>query len=775
MSDLKSVLPGKHYHFVGVGGMGMAPLALFLRSAGYTVSGEDDNFHPRLFQLLKESGVSFGKMSEGQSMDGVVYSNAIPAHHETLQFAQSQNIECVRRGEFLARLSNQFNSIVIAGSHGKTTTCGMLIAALKQMGVEFSYIQGGLFAEDCLPPANYNSGTDWLVLEVDESDGSIHHFEPYHCVLVNVDWDHSDFYKTQGNLLETFSALLSRTRNTVFVNEDCEQSLKLKYEGVPEKRLSFGSTGDYRLNRFSSDVLQAGGDFGTMKLKVPFEEEFNVQNAVAALSVIHQLCGKLDESVLEDFPGIWRRQEVLFRDETLRIVEDYGHHPTEIRSLLESLTRNETDLIVVFQPHRFSRTLQFKQAFCEALSTVNKLIVMEVYGAGEAPIMGGTGRDLLALFAEQFPDVDTLFCKDGDEVLSTLSQLNIHSGTLLFLGAGDIQNVANNYVASTHKVSTIYNMSPFAHTGELSSPDVLKTDEALSLKTTLRVGGVARYYAEPETVTDLQWLLKKAKKAGLPVFFLGRGSNLIIPDEGIDGLVIRLNRERFQKLEQLEDGRIVAGCGVRLKELCGLTRKLGYGGFEFLEGIPGSVGGSLKMNAGAMGGAMSDVISAVVLMSYEGEVRTIDLEQLNFGYRHCGELDNAVALKVVFRAGLPTASDKIQEIMNEYQCSRKSTQPRRPSSGCSFKNPEGSFAGKLIDECGLKGLYVGDAEVSSVHANFIINRGGATATDVIQLINKIRQIVYTKTGYELEPEVILFGDSWSSKLEKLTKQSCTTP
>jgi UDP-N-acetylmuramate--alanine ligase len=161
-------------------------------------------------------------------------------------------------------------------------------------------------------------------------------------------------------------------------------------------------------------------------------------------------------------------------------------------------------------------------------------------------------------------------------------------------------------------------------------------------------------------------------------------------------------------------------------------------------------------------------------MNYRGDISNISEEDLHFGYRHCMELSDAIGLAIVCKTGDASTIQTIQHTMDAYQSSRKESQPRLPSAGCSFKNPEGSAAGRLIDQSGLKGFSVGGAEVSDVHANFIVNRGTATASDVMTLINELRKKVYQKTGYELEPEVILFGDKWENYLDQLPKRSCTS-
>jgi UDP-N-acetylenolpyruvoylglucosamine reductase len=238
-----------------------------------------------------------------------------------------------------------------------------------------------------------------------------------------------------------------------------------------------------------------------------------------------------------------------------------------------------------------------------------------------------------------------------------------------------------------------------------------------------------------------------------------------VPDEGVAALVLRLAGREWQRFDVRADGRVEAGAGLRLKELCGLAAARGLRGFEFLEGIPGTLGGALRMNAGAMGGWMFDLVDAVRLALRDGTVRTLRRHELHVAYRDCRELADAVALGAVLRpisAGVPTA--EIQAQIASFQMRRQATQPRDPSAGCMFKNPPNDSAGRLIDSLGLKGERVGDAEVSPVHANFIVNRGRATAADVLALMRRVRERVKAAHGIELEPEVMLYGRDWRDVL-----------
>ncbi len=298
----------------------------------------------------------------------------------------------------------------------------------------------------------------------------------------------------------------------------------------------------------------------------------------------------------------------------------------------------------------------------------------------------------------------------------------------------------------------------------LSAEAKLRREEPLAAKTTMRVGGAARVYAEPAGIEDLATLLKAAKAAGVAVFSLGRGSNVIVPDEGVDGLVVSLAHPGWASFAPRERGRVWAGAGLRLKNLCGLAAKAGLTGFEFLEGIPGSVGGALRMNAGAMGGWMFDVVEEVQAMTLEGELKTWARDAMRVSYRNCVELQAAIAVGALLRPMAQTDAEAVNRQIDVYRRKRQESQPREPSAGCIFKNPTGNSAGRLIDECGLKGARVGDAEVSPVHANFIVNRGKATGEDVLELVRRVRAKVKEQRGVELEPEVLLYGKEWGDVL-----------
>jgi UDP-N-acetylenolpyruvoylglucosamine reductase len=290
----------------------------------------------------------------------------------------------------------------------------------------------------------------------------------------------------------------------------------------------------------------------------------------------------------------------------------------------------------------------------------------------------------------------------------------------------------------------------------LSAGAVVRAHEPLAKRTTLRVGGPADLYVEPANEQDLAALLHFVAESKMPFFILGRGSNLLVKDSGFRGVAISLANAHFSRIEPCSSG-LVCGAGARLKQVAIVARRQGLSGMEFLEGIPGSVGGALRMNAGAMGGAMFDAVELVRLMDFKGKIAEKSARDLVVEYRACKTLKTNIALSAVLR-GKAASPEAIEARMNQFSRKRWQSQPAAPSAGCMFKNPPSIPAGKLIEELGLKGTRVGAAVVSQEHGNFIVNEGKATARDVLELIALIQHRAREERQIELQTEVEIIGD-----------------
>ncbi len=772
--------PRENVFFLGLGGMGMAPLALYLNEAGCCVRGCDDHWREPVRQLLARRGIAATPCVElPANVSRVVYSSAIAAGHPLLSAARARGIHTLRRGEMLAEAVRGRKLIAVVGSHGKTTTTALLIHALRAAGHEFDYLLGALFTDPETPPARH-AAASWIAAEVDESDGTIDNFSPEITVAVNFDWDHADRYRTEAELEATFVNLFRRTRQFVLIPQwDARLRRLAELAGTPFR--TFGPEGDFSVRASGDDGshqrLALNGVFKKTVVEVPLGGEFNAANAAAALAAAHSAFGEIPAEPFGGYRGVSRRQDVLLRRPGLAVYADYAHHPTEIAALLRNLrARAAGRLLVAFQPHRYSRTKQFAADFAAALGAADAVFLLPVYAASEAPLPEGMSAAILA--AAPAGEGKFSSCASfGELEKSLLRSLAGQSGetTIAFVGAGDIDEFASTFVRQLTENTSMPQSNAIHPAGKLDWFDVLRPrlhadtiarrDEPLADKTTLGVGGPASFYAEPANAEDLARLLAAAQAAEVPVFCLGRGSNLIVADTGYPGLVIRLTHANWKSLRLEGTDKIFAGAGVRLKELCGFAARHGLAGLEFLEGIPGSVGGSLRMNAGAMGGWIFDVVEQVEFVSAAGESRQGVRGEFHPGYRQCPELLEAIATGAVFRPSAGGPPEEIRQRMEAYAAKRRLSQPRERSAGCLFKNPPNGHAGKLIDEMGLKGRRVGAVEVSTVHANFIINHGGGTATDALTLARQVRNEVRARSGIELEPEVLLLGATWAEVLQ----------
>jgi UDP-N-acetylmuramate dehydrogenase len=298
-------------------------------------------------------------------------------------------------------------------------------------------------------------------------------------------------------------------------------------------------------------------------------------------------------------------------------------------------------------------------------------------------------------------------------------------------------------------------------------------DESMARHTTFKIGGPADALARPQNETQLRRLVQWAGQNGIPYLVLGGGSNLLVRDGGIRGVVICLSAMAAGVQWRLSPPRVVitAGAGVPTKRLCALALKQGWQGMNFALGIPGTVGGAVLMNAGTAQGSMSDVLSAVTVMTGSGETERITCDRLQFQYRGLQwppHIQPGVGQTIVTAVELRLATanrDRVRRKATLLMRARVRKQPAwQPSAGSFFKNPSARMpAGRLIDEAGLKGLRVGRAQVSPRHANFIINRGNATAGEVIDLVEQIQKKVNARFGIVLQPEVRIVGEETSKK------------
>ncbi len=287
------------------------------------------------------------------------------------------------------------------------------------------------------------------------------------------------------------------------------------------------------------------------------------------------------------------------------------------------------------------------------------------------------------------------------------------------------------------------------------TPSKLRFEEPLSKHNYFGIGGNAAAYFEVSTIDELAYVAQLQKRSRVPVAIIGRGSNLLVNDAGYPGIVIRLIG-KFNRLD-FHENRVDVGAGVSLPRLSKMAASHGLSGVEFGLGIPGSVGGALIMNAGAWGSSFGDLVEHVQVMTDEGELVDVSHDDAEFSYRHSG-LKSYFCVTGATLTLTPCDAQEVDDLMQDLYNQKITSQPfAEENAGCMFKNPPGHSAGKLIDECGLKGHRIGGAEVSKIHGNFILNLDDATAHDVLSLVRHIQAHVKQERGVDLEMEVQLLG------------------
>lgn len=287
---------------------------------------------------------------------------------------------------------------------------------------------------------------------------------------------------------------------------------------------------------------------------------------------------------------------------------------------------------------------------------------------------------------------------------------------------------------------------------------IVKIDEPMRKHTNFKIGGIADVFVIAKNIEEIKCVIKFSKENNILLTILGNGSNVLVSDKGIRGIVLQVGTKEI-KIEKQKNALVEVEAGVMLGALAQVLLKQSISGFEFAAGIPGSIGGAIRMNAGAYGGEMKDIVKDVTVLNEKGEISVLTNEECEFSYRHSRFTDSKeIVIKVTLKLPLGNEAE-IKAKMDEYDQSRREKQPLNlPSAGSTFKRGSDFITAKLIDECGLKGYTSGDAQVSTLHAGFVVNLGNATAQDVLNVVNHVKQVVLEKTGKQIELEVELLGE-----------------
>lgn len=749
-------------HLIGVAGSGMNGIAEILLQLGHRVSGSD-RVSSKETERLIEHGLHFTSPHTSACVGGVdlvIYSSAIKLGNVAYDAASEAGTTMIRRADALAAILNGRRGIVVAGTHGKTTTSSLTAHMLRIGGMRPGYYVG---AEIPLLGTNAQVEPDmgYFVAEGDESDGTLVNYHPEHTILLNIEEEHLDFYSGLDQINAVFGQLCDQTSGTIYyckadkhsaamcanrdntVSYGWDASCDIYAEGVTFNR---------RATQFS--VTRNGKDLGEFVLGVPGNH--NVLNALAAISLAQDL-GVDDDAIreaLKTFHGARRRFEARYRSDRFSLIDDYGHHPTEIEATLGAgKAIDPKRLLVLFQPHRYSRTLRLRDEFGKAFWMADSVVVSGIYPASEQAIEGVTGLMIVDSIEENAKakelDVTGKYVESLKQARLAIGNMLRPGDMVLTLGAGNVHECATPLARDMATLDALIDAS-----GE--NDICARLYEPMRRHTTILIGGPAQFWFEPTTFDEFAGIVRYCRENGIPVRVVGRGSNLLVRDGGIPGVVLHPTGGEFTQTK-VTAMRIVAGVGTRFKKLTAVAREAGIHGFEWMEGIPGNVGGGLRMNAGAMGWSTFDNVVSVLVLNKEGVLEWRPGSKMEANYRNVPELTEEFALAATFE-GTAGEPDVIAAEIERSRAHRKSSQPIAASAGCIFKNPEECPAGKLVDELEMKSVSVGNAQVSDIHGNFIVNTGGAKASDVLGLIDKIKVKAKQERNIEMHTEVQIIGE-----------------
>ena len=670
-------------HFLGIGGVGMAGVAFLLKVQGRAVSGCDLYSTPRT-HWLEANGIPVAIGHDASHVTSAVkeliVTPAVPPDNPELAAAHAAGITVRSRGEVLASLVNAADGVAVCGTHGKTTTATFATRLLRNLGAAPSWCIGG--ETGTIPVAG--TGTGPLVVEADESDGTLALYRPHTLVLNAVDFDHLEHFNSKEDYFNCYRTVIRQTTGTVIVCADHPQALALVREAHSENIVTFG---------FAPNAQVNAADWPS----IPVLGRHNVANALAAIAVAlsrgftrEQIAAALPDAV-SALPD--RRFEMVAESNGVRVYTDYAHHPAELKCAID-MARSlcPTRLRVLFQPHRYSRTKALCDEFPPAFDTADEVVLAPVYPAFEEPILGGDIADLYAAFRAHRPSADNpLLARSLDEGWRHLFLTARPGDVIMLLGAGDIVNLV-----------------PRAKDEIANASFAERSWTPLAPHSFFRTGG-------------------KTCGGGERVI-VGMGSNTWFSDCATNIEIVQAPSDRPASRP-------------------GATLLADHPELAFMAGIPGTIGGWTKMNAGAFGDSFGNHIDSVEVELDDGSTRTIPAAECGFTYRKSNiqGLITDVTLKPASAEEPPRACPA------DYLARRKHFPPR--TCGSVFKNPPETPAGKLLEEAGCKSLRVGGASVWQEHANVIVAGEGCTSSDILALARIMASHVRERFGITLEPEI----------------------
>lgn len=746
----------------------MAGLAVHLVHRGLRVTGCDQAAAAPIAAWLGARGIAVTSGHDpahiGPTVKALIYSPALPATHPELEAARRQGVALLRRGEVLPLLLAGRRSIAVAGTHGKTTTSTFIAQVLRLGGVKAGFCIGG----ESAPLGGFaDPGTDaQLVVEADESDGTLADYAPDIAVITNIDRDHLEHFSGVEDLFACFQTFAGNAGHVVYCADD---PAARRLGDACASRTSYGFSPEADIG---AEALETKADASSYALRIhgrsvgrvdlPVPGRHNILNSLAVVAVLIRE-GWAPESIRAGLARVElprRRFECIVAHSHLMVISDYAHHPAEISAVMQTARgAGYRRIRAVFQPHRYSRTLALGADFPDAWRGVDELILVPVYTASEPPLAGGSSGDLYAHFRAASEGIGSVCLAQTLKAVWEYWKISRAEGDLfLIVGAGDVDRLAGwaRQVWGGSRPALPVEAEPDWRTEVERLPfedSRCRRNEPVGLRTTMGVGGSADLWIDVGTGGDLVRLLRwSAAPGGMPVHILGGGSNVLVSDLGVRGIVARLTGAEFKRLRR--DGtRLVAGAAVPLSALLARGAEEGLAGLEFLEGIPGTVGGAVRMNAGAWGGEIGGRVAWVRAVGPDGRERIVAPADIRFEYRCAPGLADAVLVEAAFEL-TPDGRESIERKRNEI-AERRAWMTGWRCVGSVFKNPPGDFAGRLIEASGLKGARIGGVTIGPRHANVFTAGPGARAGDVGAAIACAQVAVAARWGVslELEPEL----------------------
>lgn len=775
-------------HFIGIGGISMSGFAAMLQQAGYTVTGSDA-VDSATVALLREQGISIVIGHDDPALAGqatLVVSTLRAQLHapKELAAAQANGATLITRGQLLGMVANPRRQIAVAGTHGKSTTSGMLAVGLIGLEQDPGYAVGAI-----LPGVGQNTaaGTgEFMVVEADEFSRSFLSLRPEIAIVTSVSFDHPDIYADQDDYDGAFLQFARgiKAGGTLIAAADEPGCTRLLAELVtdPERQfaiVTFGTTeeADWQVHSAPEGWLFQAPDGQRYEANLSVPGLHNARNAAAAVAALNAAGFTPREAIdaVEPFAGVGRRFEHKGTVRGIDVVDDYAHHPEEIAATISAarLRFPNRRVLAVHQPHTYSRTKSLLGAFAESLNLADEVVLLDIYPSGEDDNLGISSADILARLT-----VKSHAASDPQAAGLVAARSAREGDVVLTLGAGDITRtgaVILEHLAARGEVTPMPRATARARRAPVELVDIpgaphlkAQRNASMAMFTTMRLGGPADIVVRAPLPEDVELLSQWAAREGMPLTVIGGGSNLLVADRGIRGVVVvaRTPGERAANLLTAEDHgdhvQVTVGAQAPLSWVGRHCAEQGWAGMDWGVGLPGQIGGATVNNAGAHGTELKDHLVAIDLLHVDGSTVRVPASWLEARYRMT-KIKEAprprewIVVRSVF--DLPkTDPVALVALADDHAAFRKRTQPTGACSGSTFANPPGDFAGRLLEEAGLKGYKLGAMQLSPKHANWVMNTGGGTASEAWALINHARSEVEGRFGVLLHPEVERLGE-----------------